>query len=74
MTGMDTEFARRITWDAESLGQLVVLNPQARPSAYRATIDRGTAALQEVIVEAARASTSAQQVAEKEKGAPKDTP
>jgi hypothetical protein len=52
MTGMDTEFERRITWDAESLGQLVVLNPQARPSAYRALIERGQAKLSEALREA----------------------
>jgi len=50
---MDAEFEKRITWDAESLAQLTVLNPQDRPSAYRALIDKGTAMLSEAIAEAA---------------------
>ncbi len=53
INGMDAEFEKRITWDAESLAQLTVLNPQDRPSAYRALIDKGTAMLSEAIAEAA---------------------
>jgi hypothetical protein len=60
-----TEFEDRLSWDAESLAQLVILNPQDRPSAYRAMIDRGTAKLSEALAEAVRE-------AEKEKGRPKD--
>jgi hypothetical protein len=46
-------FEDRISWDAESLEQLVILNPEDRPSAYRALIERGQAMLSEVIAEAA---------------------
>jgi hypothetical protein len=48
------EFTERLSWDRESLAQLVILNPQDRPSAYRAMIDRGTPKLSEALAEAVR--------------------
>ena len=62
---MDTEFERRISWDGESLRQLVILNPEDRSGLWRAMVEREGAMLSQALAEA---------VAEMERGARKDAP
>jgi glutathione synthase/RimK-type ligase-like ATP-grasp enzyme len=52
MSRLSKEFEERLSWDATSLAQLVILNPADR---YRAIIDRGTDLVREALHEAVAA-------------------